>query len=176
VVAEPGTLTGSIGVISQFPNFKGLAERFDVKVETIKSGKLKDAGNPFREMTPDDRAYWQSLIDQVYRQFVRAVAEARNLSEADVKKFADGRVLTGEQALELKLIDALGNFHDAVELAKGEAGLEGEPQLVYPPDERVRFLDDLIGGAVRSVAAELRAEVGREVAGTEGPGVYYLAR
>ena len=103
ILAEPGTLTGSIGVISQFPNVKGLVERFNVKVETLKSGKLKDAGNPFRDMTPEDRAYWQSLIDQVYAQFVGAVAEGRELPEEEVRKIADGRVITGQQAQELGL-------------------------------------------------------------------------
>ena len=104
---------------------KRLAERFNVKVETLKSGKLKDAGNPFRDMTPEDRAYWQALIDQVYRQFLAAVAEARQLPEEEVRKIADGRVLTGQQAQELGLIDELGNFNDAVDTAKERAGLTG---------------------------------------------------
>jgi protease-4 len=178
ILAEPGTLTGSVGVISQFPNVKGLAERFNVKVETLKSGKLKDAGNPFRDMTPEDRAYWQGLIDQVYGQFVAAVAESRDLPVDEVKKFADGRVLTGQQALELKLIDELGNFNDAVDSAKERAGLTGEPKLVYPPDERSRFLEELLGGAVHSIADAVRTEVHREAAsvGGSGPGLYYLAR
>jgi protease-4 len=176
IVAEPATLTGSIGVVSQFPNVKGLADRLSVKVETIKSGRLKDVGNPFRDMTPEDRAYWQQVVDQTYRQFVGAVAEGRGMAEEDVRKFADGRVLTGEQAQELGLVDELGNFHDAVDLAKEEAGIKGEPRLVYPPDERARFFEDLFGGAVRSIADAVRAEVHREAMGAEGPGVYYLAR
>lgn len=176
IVAEPGTLTGSIGVISQFVNVKGLAERFSVKMETVKSGRLKDAGSPFRDMTPEDRAHWQLLVDQVYRQFVAAVAEGRDMAEEDVRQFADGRVLTGEQAQQLGLVDRLGNFHDAVDLAKEEAGIKGEPRLVYPPDERARFFEELWGGAARALAEAVRAEVRREALGLEGPGLYYLAR
>ncbi|HYG66689.1 MAG TPA: signal peptide peptidase SppA, partial [Anaeromyxobacteraceae bacterium] len=109
IVAEPGTITGSIGVISQFANISGLVERFDVKMETIKSGQLKDAGNPFRDMTPEDRAYWQGLIDRVHAQFIRAVVAGRKLPEDQVRKVADGRVITGEEAKDLGLIDQLGN-------------------------------------------------------------------
>jgi protease-4 len=176
IVAEPGTLTGSIGVISQFPDVKALADKLGVKMETVKAGRLKDAGNPFRDMTPEDRAYWQQLVDQVHRQFISAVADARGLSEDDVRKFADGRVLTGEQAQQLGLVDELGNFYDAVDLAREEAGIKGEPRLVYPPDERSRLLEELLGGAARSVAEALRAELRREALGADGPGVYYLAR
>jgi protease IV len=176
ILAEPGTLTGSIGVISQFANVKGLVERFNVKMETIKSGKLKDAGNPFRDMTPEDRAYWQSLIDQVYLQFLQAVVDSRQLPEAEVRKIADGRVLTGQQAQELGLIDELGNFNDAVDTAKEEAGLTGEPRLVYPPEERSRIFEELLGGAVHSVADAIRSEIHHEAGAAAAPGVYYLAR
>jgi len=176
ILAEPGTLTGSIGVISMFPNLKGLADRFSVKMETVKSGKLKDAGSPFRDMTPEDRAYWQSLIDQVYGQFLAAVVEGRDLPEDQVRKIADGRVLTGQQAQELGLIDELGNFNDAVDVAKEKAGLTGEPRLVYPPEERTRFLEDLLGGAARSVAQAIRSELHHEASAAGAPGVYYLAR
>jgi protease-4 len=176
ILAEPGTLTGSIGVITQFANVKGLAERFDIKVETLKSGKLKDAGNPFRDMTPEDRVYWQALIDQVYLQFLSAVVEGRDIPEAEVRKIADGRVLTGQQAQELGLIDELGNFNDAVDAAKEKAGLTGEPRLVYPPDERSRLFEDLMGGAVHSLADAVRSEVHHEARATTAPGLYYLAR
>ena len=176
IVAEPGTLTGSIGVISQFFTVKGLLERFQVKAETVKSGKLKDAGSPFREMTPEDREYWQKLVDQVYRQFVQAVAESRELPEEKVREFADGRVLTGETAREVGLVDELGNFHRAIEIAKEEAGLKGEPNLVYPPEDRGRFLEQLLGSMVGAVADGVRAEIRRDVARAETPGVYYLVR
>jgi protease-4 len=176
IVANPGTLTGSIGVISQFPNLKGLADRFDVKVETVKSGKLKDAGNPFRDMTPEDRQYWQALIDRVYGQFLRAVASGRGLKEEEVRPIADGRVITGEEALERKLVDQLGNFYDAVELAKAEAKLQGEAVLVYPPEDRGRFLEQLMGNAAGAVADAVKARISQDVQSAQQPGVYFLAR
>jgi protease-4 len=176
IVAAPGTLTGSIGVISQFVNVKGLAERFDVKLETVKSGKLKDAGNPFRDMTPEDRAYWQSLVDRVHGQFLAAVAEGRKLDPAEVRKIADGRVITGAEAKDLGLVDQLGNFYDAVELAKREAKLSGEPHLVYPPDERHRLLEDILGGAAGAVADALHARLARDARAAQAPGLYFLAR
>jgi protease-4 len=176
VVAEPGTLTGSIGVITQFPKVKGLLERWDVKMETVKSGALKDAGSPFADMSAEERAYWQSLIDRVYAQFVRAVAQGRGLEEAAVRKFADGRVITGEEAKELKLVDTLGNFYDAVELAKQEAKLSGEPHLVYPADERGMFLEQLMGSAAGAAADAVASRLRAEATAAQEPGVYFLAR
>jgi protease IV len=169
-------LTGSIGVISQFPNLKGLAQRFDFKMETVKSGPLKDAGNPFRDMTPEDRAYWQALIDGVYQQFLAAVAQGRGLKVEDVRPIADGRVITGAEALKLKLVDALGNFYDAVELAKAQAKLTGEPVLVYPPDDRSRFLEQLMGGAAGAAADAVRARIAQEASAAQEPGIYFLVR
>jgi protease-4 len=176
IVAAPGTLTGSIGVISQFVNVKGLAERFDVKLETVKSGKLKDAGNPFREMTPEDRAYWQALIDRVHGQFLAAVAEGRKLGVEEVRKIADGRVITGAEAKDLGLVDQLGNFYDAVDLAKSEAKLSGEPSLVYPPDERGRFLEEILGGAAGAIADAFHARLARDARAAQAPGLYFLSR
>jgi protease-4 len=176
VVAEPGTLTGSIGVISQFVNVKGLLERLSVRTETLKTGKLKDMGSPFRDMTPEDRAYWQGLIEQVLSQFVKAVAESRGLTEEQVRAVADGRVMTGEQAKALDLVDELGSFHRAVDIAMEQAELKGEPQLVYPPEDRAHFLEQLLSGAVRSVAEGVRAELRRDLAAGQGPGVYYLSQ
>ena len=180
IVAQPGTLTGSIGVISAFPNVRGLLQRFDVQMNTVTAGKLKDAGSPFREFTAADRTYWQELADRIHRQFIQAVAEGRDLSIDQVEKFADGRVMTGEQAVELGLVDELGGFQDAVDLAKELAEIRGEPRLVFPPDERTRFLEDLLGGVAQkvaqSVAETMRAEMHRQSTTMEGPGIYFLAR
>ena len=180
IVAEPGTLTGSIGVISAFPNVRGLMQKLDVEMNTVTAGKLKDAGSPFREFTASDRTYWQELADRIHRQFIQAVAEGRDLPIEQVEKFADGRVMTGEQAVELGLVDELGGFQDAVDLAKELAEIRGEPRLVYPPDERARFLEDLLGGVAtkvaQSVAETMRAEMHRQSTTMEGPGVYFLAR
>lgn len=180
IVAEPGTLTGSIGVISTFPNVKGLLERWNVQVNTVTAGALKDAGSPFRDFSAGDRAYWQELADRIHRQFIQAVAEGRDMPVERVQAFADGRVMTGEQAVELGLVDELGGFQDAVDLAKELAELKGEPRLVYPPDERARLLEDLLGGVAQRVAQAVgdavRAEMHRPAGGAEGPGVYFLAQ
>lgn len=176
VLAEPGTLTGSIGVISQFPNLTRIAERFQFRMETVKSGALKDAGNPFREMTAQDRAYWQALIDRVYAQFLGAVVESRGLPEAKVRRVADGRVITGEEALEAGLVDALGNFHVAIDRAMELAKVTGEPDLVYPADERARFLEELMGGMAGAAARAVKAELAAGTTGPGEPGLYFLAR
>jgi len=176
IVATPGTLTGSIGVISQFPNLRGIAQRLDFKMETVKSGPLKDAGNPFRDMTPADRAYWQALVDGVYQQFLSAVAEGRKLPLEKVRPIADGRVMTGAEAKERGLVDALGNFYDAVELAKDGAKLTGEPVLIYPPEERGSLLERLVFGAAGAAADAVRARLAREAALAEEPGLYFLAQ
>jgi protease IV len=181
IVAEPGTLTGSIGVVTgPFPNVRGLLERWDIQMNTVTAGKLKDAGSPFRDFSAGDRAYFQEIADRIHRQFIQAVAEGRDLPVEQVEKFADGRVVTGEQAAELGLVDELGGFQDAVDLAKELAEIRGEPRIVYPPDERARFLEELLGGVAQkvaqSVAEAVRTEMNRQTTSAEGPGVYFLAR
>jgi protease-4 len=176
IVAEPGTLTGSIGVISQFVNAKGLVARFDLKFETIKSGKLKDMGSPFREMAPEERAYWQETTNRIYEQFLGAVAEGRNLPADEIREVADGRVITGEDAKELGLVDELGNFYTAVDLAMKEAGATGEASLVYPPEEGARFFEQLVSGGARAAAQAIRAELQAEASEARQPGLYFLSR
>jgi protease-4 len=176
IVAEPGTLTGSIGVISQFVNVKGLVARFDVKMETIKSGKLKDMGNPFEDLPPETRAYWQSVTNQIYEQFLGAVVASRKLPEAKVREVADGRVITGQDAKAVGLIDELGNFYAAVDLAKKEAGLTGEPSLVYPAEDGARFFEHLVGGAAGAVARSVKAELKSEATAAAQPGLYLLSQ
>lgn len=176
IVALPGTLTGSIGVISQFVNVKGLAERLDIKMETIKSGKLKDMGNPFRDLSQEDREYWQAVTMGIYEQFLGAVVEGRKLDEKAVRAVADGRVITGKDAKALGLVDELGNFYVAVELAKKEAKLTGEPTLVYPPEDGARFLEHLMGGAAGAMARSVKAELEHGATEARQPGLYLLAR
>jgi len=176
IVSAPSTLAGSIGVISQFPNVKGLADKVGVEMETVKSGKLKDVGNPFRAMGAEERAYWQEVSDRIHSQFIRAVAEGRKLKEEDVRKFADGRVITGDQALELGLVDQLGNFYDALEVLKKDAKITAEPTLVYPLDERGRFLDQLMGGVARSLVGAVREGIAQEALEARSPGLYFLPR
>jgi len=167
IVANPGTITGSIGVISQFANLTKVADKIGIEMNTVKSGPAKDAGNPFRPFSEEDRQGFQVLIDDIYRQFVEAVASGRELSEESVRAVADGRVLTGEQALQAGLVDELGNFYDAVDLAAALAGIEGDPNLVYAPKESdFPFLRGLSGAAAevtRAAMLELRDQLQHEM-------------
>ncbi len=149
IVANPGTLTGSIGVIINFANFTELFKKIGYKPITIKSGKFKDIGNPGREMKPAEKEYLEKLVKNVHEQFVNDVAKGRKLPVEKLKKIADGRVFTGEQAKELGLVDELGNFQDAVkELAK-MAKIKGEPKLVYPMPKRRGVIDILFNSEVK---------------------------
>jgi len=152
IMANPGTMTGSIGVIVKFPNLEGLFEKIGYKNQVIKSGPLKDIGASDRPITEEERKLMQDLMDNVYNQFVRDVAAARSLPEETVFKLADGRVYTGEQALELGLIDKLGNFTDAITTAAELGGLDTEePQLIYPKSERKFSLFNLLTNAEQSL-------------------------
>ncbi len=134
IFANPDTLTGSIGVISQFIHVDELLKEYGVEVTTIKSGKFKDEGSPFRSMTDEEIATWQAIIDEAYEGFVQVVAEGRGLPVDQVKALADGRVYTGRQALGLGLVDRLGNLPDAIQRAAELGGIEGEPRIVeYEP-------------------------------------------
>ena len=130
LVANRGTLTGSIGVISEFLQVKDALAKLGISQKTIKAGKLKDAGSPTKNMTEDDQAYFQRLMDDVHRQFIDVVARERHMSTEQVRALADGRVFTGEQAVELGLVDTLGTFEDAVKIAAGIAGISGEPSMI----------------------------------------------
>lgn len=146
IVAHRGTITGSIGVIFMTPYFGNILERFGLKMNVIKSGVFKDAGSPFREMTEEDRGILQGVVDQGYEQFVQIIAKSRKLPVEEIKKFADGRILLGEKALELGLIDYLGGTKRAAKVALGLAGIEGEePKLVYnnPPSGFIALLRNL---------------------------------
>jgi len=131
VVANPGTLTGSIGVIMELGNVEELMRKLGLKGDAIKSGPYKDLGSPLRSLSPEGRAILQSIVDNVHAQFVRAVAMGRRMPEAKVAALADGRVYSGEQALKLGLIDVLGNLEDAIDLAAKRAGITKEPQVIY---------------------------------------------
>ena len=130
IVANPGTITGSIGVIFSQLQYSELLERYGIRANVIKSGKYKDIGSPLRNMTAEERQILQDMIDDIYIQFVHAVAEGRQMNESEVLELADGRILTGRQAKEVGLVDELGNFQDAVDLAAKMAGIEGKPKVV----------------------------------------------
>jgi protease-4 len=160
IFAEDGTVTGSIGVIGTFFMIEKLLKSWEIDASNMKAGKLKDSGTPFREMNEEDRAYLQALLDEIHQQFIEAVAEGRKLTVEEVKPIADGRVLTGRQAKELKLVDRLGNFHDAV-LRCGElAGISGEPKVQWPPKEGEMRLRELLGEGARAIASELKGAAG----------------
>ena len=145
IVANPGSITGSIGVILQWMETKDLLAWAKLKPETITSGPMKAAGSPYQDLTDAQRAYFQDIVTQLHSQFVRAVAAGRKgkLTEAEVSRMADGRVFTGEQALGLKLVDQLGNLDDAVAVAGRLAGIAGRPGTIYPK-KRSRGLFDVL--------------------------------
>ncbi|MDP3111492.1 MAG: signal peptide peptidase SppA [Thermodesulfovibrionales bacterium] len=130
IIANPGTLTGSIGVIMEIPNLEGLLNKIGVKTEVIKSGKHKDMASAFRSMGKEERAILQNVLDDVHEQFIKAVSEGRKMSFDDVKELADGRIFTGRQALEIGLVDELGSLEDAIHVAAKLAGIKGEPEVV----------------------------------------------
>ncbi len=161
IVANPGTITGSIGVIMQFSNFEELLKKIGVKGVVLKSGEHKDIGSPFREMTPEEKKIMQETLDNVHQQFIRAVADGRKLDQAKVLPIADGRIMTGEQAKQLGLVDKLGNLDDAIEEAAKLVGIEGKPQVLYP--KKKFTLWELLMKGMASAVIEALNEKGFEL-------------
>ena len=147
IVANAGTLTGSIGVIMYFTQFGELLDRLGVHAETIKSGTYKDIGSPTREMTEEEKVLLEDVLDNVHSQFVAAIVEGRGMSEEAVRAIADGRIFSGEQAKERGLVDELGGLRDAIRLAGDLTGLGPEPELVRPQESGVRRLRELLDGS-----------------------------
>lgn len=144
VVANPGTLTGSIGVLMEFVRFEELLKKIGVEMQVIKSGKFKDIGSPNRKMTKEEREILTRLIKDIQNQFVTAVSQGRNMPEEKVLELADGRVFSGREAKRLGLVDSLGNFQDAVNVAKRMAHIRGKVKLVYPVKKRRSLLWNLL--------------------------------
>ena len=146
IVANPGTLTGSIGVIMQFTRMKGLYDKVGLEHQVIKSGEFKDTGSPFRALTAQERAVLQTTVDDVYNQFVDTIFAARGdkLTRAEVVERADGRIFSGKQALESKLLDRLGNLPDAIQVAGELAGIEGKPKVIRK-EKRASLFEQLVG-------------------------------
>jgi len=142
IVANPGTLTGSIGVKMEFANVEKLLDKIGVKGMVVKAGQYKDIGSPFREMTEPEKKLLQDVIDDVHDQFIEAVSEGRGIPKADVTAIADGRIFTGRQALSLKLVDQLGDLEDTIKLAGALAGIKGKPNIVEKK-KKIPFLDYL---------------------------------
>jgi protease IV len=171
VYANPGTLTGSIGVIFAIPNVRGLMKWAGVEMNTITAGKMKDSGSPYREMTPEERAYFEGVLHDVHEQFIEAVADGRKLKADDVRPNADGRVFTGRQAKGLKLVDELGGFDDAAAAAAKMAGIKDDPpELEYPKKDK-KLLEELLGEDARSVVGGAASSVMEGLTG--GMGLQY---
>ena len=145
IVANPGTIVGSIGVIAEWVNYGNLMAWAKLKDVTFKTGEFKDTGSPTRELTEREKAYFQGLIDDMYVDFVEAVAAGRKMDVEAVRALADGRVFTGRDAREKKLIDEIGNFQDAVDLTASLAGITGKPSLLRATRQRVTLIDLLTG-------------------------------
>jgi protease IV len=168
IFANPGTLTGSIGVIMNFPKLEGLTKKIGIDREIIKSGEFKDSGSPYRNLTPDEKQLFQGMVDDVYNQFLDAVYEGRkhtNLTREQIKSIADGRVMSGRQALQCKLVDELGGLEDAVNYAAKISGIKGKPKIIRNRPRTTMFeriigtkikngIDDILGNQV-SIRYEL---------------------
>jgi protease-4 len=145
IYADNGSIVGSIGVIAEWVNYGDLLRWAKLKSIVFKTGEFKDTGNPTRDLTPAEQAYLQSLIDNMFGQFVQAVADGRGMKFDDVKAIANGKVWTGEQALSMKLIDNVGDFQAVVKDTAKSVGISGEPTLVHPEKDRRTLLDLMLG-------------------------------
>jgi len=146
IIANAGTLTGSIGVIMELPNVKGLMEKIGIEAQVIKSGRLKDIASVFKSLTEEEKQILQTVLDDVHDQFIEAVAVSRNMDTEVVRKLSDGRIFTGRMAKEIGLVDELGNLQDAIKIAGEMAGIKGRPEVVYKKESFSIF--DLLKGNV----------------------------
>lgn len=160
IYANPGTITASIGVILKLSNIESLMDKIGIKSYTLKTGKYKDSGSPLRRFSAEDRTMLQAVIDNTHEQFVQAVASGRKLPVAEVRKIADGRILSGEQAKALKLVDRLGTMQDAIEEAGRQAGIKGEPEVILPPKKKLHYWDILADGMEEKFSGALRSSTG----------------
>jgi len=161
IIADEGSLVGSIGVIIQLVNYKELADKIGIKSMTITSGELKDAGNPFKDFSEKDRTYFQEIVDDTFEQFLGVVSKERKIDTAELKQYATGRVFTGRQALKIGLIDSIGTYEDAIRIAANMAGFDGEPTIVKEKEKSTlieRILDTFSNNELRSIKEELRSE------------------
>lgn len=146
IVASPGTITGSIGVVMEVFQYMEILDKIGIRHEVIKSGEFKDVGSSYRELTEREKELLEELMSDIQEQFIEAIATGRDMPVDEVRQIADGRIFTGAMAKELGLVDQLGNFRDAVELAKEMSGLVGEVDLVFPEKARIRLWDYILQG------------------------------
>jgi protease-4 len=147
IFANPGTLTGSIGVIMAFGNAEKLMEKIGLEPQVVKSGKYKDVGSPARKMSAEERIYLQRVVNDVHQQFVDAVAQGRNISTKEARKLADGRIFTGRQALKLKMVDEMGGLEDVIAKLGEAAGIEGRPKVIWEEPQK-GFMEWLLEGSI----------------------------
>lgn len=171
IIANPSTLTGSIGVIISFHTAGGLLDKIGLGTETIKSGDLKEVLTYTRPMEPEERLMIQNVVMDTYEQFVEVVAEGRGMEKEDVYPFADGAVFTGLQAYNHGLVDTIGGLKEAIDLAADLAGIDGDPDVVRPYERKRGMWGDLLGGLLGSVLGEVRRAVDEEFS---GPQLMYL--
>lgn len=145
IMANPGTITGSIGVLVEFANLEELFKKIGISATVIKSGDYKDMGSPLRELTSGERKVLDEFVGNVHEQFVTAVSEGRKMPKEKVRKIADGRIFSGQQAEGLGLLDSLGNMEDAIELAAELGGIKGEPSVVYAEEKKFSLLEFILG-------------------------------
>jgi protease IV len=167
IYADQGSIVGSIGVIAEWVNYGDLLKWAKLKSVVIKTGEFKDTGNPARDLTPAEQAYMQSLIDNMFGQFIQAVADGRGMKFDDVKAIANGKVWTGKEALSMKLVDDVGDFEAAVKDTAKSVGITGEPTLVHPEKDRKTLLDLMTGDISQWIPS-------REKMLEEQVGFYYL--
>ncbi len=155
IIANPGSITGSIGVIVESLNVEELMQKLGLQAMVIKSGRHKDIGSPTRKMTEEERKLLQEVLDNVHEQFIQAVAEGRKLPVEQVRKLADGRIFSGDQAKSLGLVDELGNLEDTLAVAKKLAGIKGEAEIIYPEKKRLSLFELLFQGTTEKIIATL---------------------
>ncbi len=155
VIALPGSIVGSIGVISVFFTVEELLKTAKIKTYIVKSGKFKDTGSPFREPSEDDIKYIRDVVMKLYREFKEDVVRRRPSLKGKIDSVADGRIFTGKEAVSLGLIDQIGTFSDAITIAKKIAGIEGEPQIIWPEKKKIPFISDIIDTKIREIVGKL---------------------
>jgi len=168
IVANPGTVTGSIGAIMHFSNVEELVRKVGYKSSVVKSGRYKDIGSPFRDMTDSERQLIQEVIDDIYDQFLEAVSASRNIAKDELRTVADGRILTGRQALGLRLIDNTGDLESAINLASELSGIKGKPEVIYPKEKVFNFWKYIAEEVTSTMFQQIKEEI-------SGPGFYLIS-
>ena len=158
IVANPGTITGSIGVIVHFSNVEELLKKIGLKPSIVKSGRYKDIGSPLREMTRDEKRLIQEVVDDIYDQFLEAVSLNRKISKEKAASIAEGKIFTGRQALKMGLVDFLGDKEYAINLAAKLSGIKGKPEVVYPKEKRLKLWRYILTETVSAIVSEFRKE------------------